>query len=132
MIREKVTVTLRRINRGLSAISRLAMVGGPFARSGYLRGMETFPDDRADDCSDDCAGHEIGKPVDGYRNSQANVQRPGDGEDSNPLLPWEQPEDGDRHRERHGGMRRRPAPENSAAHESEMENMADVVAARTD
>lgn len=85
-----------------------------------------FPDDDTDEAANDCAGHEIGEPMDGHGDAEADVEGVGHGQPAQPAVFGKQGEDGGGHGKGNGGVRGRPAPEDSAAQEAELEPVAEV------
>ena len=85
-----------------------------------------LPDHRPDDRADDRSGHEIREPMDGHGDTDADIESVKDRHPTQPPLFRKKREHRHGHGEGDGGMRRRPAPENSAAQEAKMEDMADV------
>src|SRR5258708_6176700 len=80
------------------------------------------PDDR----SHDGASEEIREPVDGDGDAEAYIERVEEGGGAQYRTCREKRAEGEGDGESHGGMRRRPAPENTVFEEAEIEIVADV------
>src|SRR3974390_894715 len=74
---------------------------------------------RSDHCPDDGSSHEVGQPMDGHGNAEADIERVSDGNAPQPPLFRKQGEEGSRHGKRDRGMGRRPSPKNAAAQKTE-------------
>lgn len=64
--------------------------------------------------------------MDGHRDADANVEGVEDGDDSEPAPVRKEGEDGNSHGKGGGSMRGGPAPEYSAAHETETEDVTGI------
>ncbi len=64
--------------------------------------------------------------MDSHRHPEADIKGVGDCHIPEPFPLWEQPEDRDRHCERDGRMRGRPAPKHTTLEQTESENLAQV------
>jgi len=88
--------------------------------------FETSSNHHSDHGANDGSGHEFGKPMDGHRDAEADVecieQRE---EDKHPIFRIEH-DQADRHGKRNGGVRRRPAPKDAAFEETELETVAGI------
>ena len=90
--------------------------------------VKTLPDHDSDDRADDRSGHEIREPMDGHGDTQADIAGVEDRHPTQPPLFRTEREHCHGHSEGDGGVRRRPAPENSTAQPAEAEDMTDVLA----
>lgn len=84
------------------------------------------PDHGSDDGADDGASHEIGEPMDGHGDSDTDIKRVEDCQQTQPALFGIQCEHRRRHGEGDGGMRRRPPPEDSTTQKTKVEDVADI------
>jgi len=84
---------------------------------------ETFPDHGSNDRANDRSGREIREPMDGHGDTHANIESVENRHQTQPPLFRTEREHRHGHGESDGGMRRRPAPENSTAQKAEVEDM---------
>jgi len=89
-------------------------------------GLETSAHNGSDHAADDGSGHKFGEPMDGHRNAKADVERIDQGEQNKFRVPGIERDQAGGHGKRHGGVRRRPAPENAALEKPQLEAVAAV------
>lgn len=94
--------------------------------AGAIFRHEIFPNHRPDDRANDYAGDEIRKPMDGHGDADSDIGSIKDCQTTQPSSFREKRECSHGHGESNGGVRRRPAPENSTAQPAKVENVTAV------
>jgi len=101
--------------------------GGPLRREiGLEFSFEASSHRHSDHAADDRSGHKFGKPMDGHRNAQPDVERVQQRQENKHFVFRMKRDQANRHGEGHGGVRRRPAPKNAAFEKTELEAVAGV------
>lgn len=87
---------------------------------------EVPTDGQSNDRSENRAGYKFRQPMDRHRNAPADVNRVEQYQRGQQFIFRIQRDQAKRHRKRHRGVRRRPAPKNAAAHQAELKAVAGI------